>query len=71
MVKPIIRPRTLSEKDIERIGNKKIALHIHAYYPELLQEIINATKLNSIKPDLFISCRQYGRQQDQSDDAEE
>ena len=52
-----IRPRTLSEKDIERISNKKIALHIHAYYPELLQEIINATKLNSIRPDLFISCK--------------
>ena len=53
----LIRPRTLSKQDMERISNKKIALHIHAYYPELLREIINATKFNSIKPDLFISCR--------------
>ena len=35
--------------------NQRIAMHIHAYYPELLPEIISRLSLNRVCPDLFIS----------------
>lgn len=36
-------------------GNLKAALHGHFHYPELLDELINAIHVNSIKPDLFLT----------------
>ena len=33
----------------------RVALHIHAYYPDLLPEIIDAISVNHIRPDLLIS----------------
>ncbi|BEI34785.1 hypothetical protein PHIN6_03030 [Polynucleobacter sp. HIN6] len=35
--------------------NKRVALHIHAYYPELFASIIDALLSNQIRPDLFVS----------------
>ena len=42
----------------EITGNSKIkvGLHIHVYYPELLEEILFSLKVNTIKPDLFVTC---------------
>jgi hypothetical protein len=34
----------------------KTALHIHVHYPELLAELLKALNLNTIRPDLFLSC---------------
>jgi glycosyltransferase involved in cell wall biosynthesis len=36
-------------------GNHRVALHIHAYYPELLPEMIARLTRNRICPDLFVS----------------
>lgn len=35
----------------------KVALHIHAYFPELLEEIFKRLTLNQVKPDIFISVK--------------
>ena len=32
-----------------------MALHIHVYYPELLNEILLGLKMNRNKPDIFIT----------------
>ena len=37
------------------IGKTKVALHLHVFYPELLIEILERLKRNTIRPDLFIS----------------
>lgn len=43
--------------------NKRVALHIHAYYPELFPQIIDALLNNKIRPDLFVSVRdQQGKE---------
>ena len=39
--------------------NERVALHIHAYYPDLLPEIIEALSFNQMRPDLFISVRDH------------
>ena len=36
-------------------SNVRIALHLHAYYPDLLDEILTHLSGNQIRPDLFIS----------------
>lgn len=42
----------------ESLGDSvRVALHIHAYYPDLLPDIINRLELNKIRPDLFISVK--------------
>ncbi|MFA6036684.1 MAG: rhamnan synthesis F family protein [Legionellales bacterium] len=38
-------------------NNKKVAIHIHAYYPELFEDIFNRIVSNQIRPDLFISVK--------------
>ena len=46
------------------IGNERVALHIHAYYPELLPSILERLEHNRIRPDLFIStCSQEARKE--------
>lgn len=35
--------------------DQQVSLHIHAYYPDALVEIIDALSLNQTRPDLFIS----------------
>ncbi|MCL2485218.1 MAG: glycosyltransferase [Endomicrobia bacterium] len=39
------------------------ALHIHAYYPELLQEILDAVRYNATVPDFFISVDSSEKQE--------
>ena len=39
------------------IGRQKIALHIHAFYPDMLGEIFQRLKNNTIRPDIFISVK--------------
>lgn len=36
--------------------DKKIALHIHVHYPELLDEMLKAISLNQTSPDIYITC---------------
>lgn len=36
-------------------GQQRIALHIHAYYPDMLTDIIHRLHLNQTRPDLYIS----------------
>lgn len=35
--------------------SRRVALHIHAYYPELLPEILSRLSRNRARPDLFVS----------------
>ena len=35
--------------------NRHVALHIHAYYPDLLPQILESLSFNKIRPDLFVS----------------
>lgn len=37
--------------------DKKIALHIHAYYPDMLASILKRLVANKIRPDLFVSIK--------------
>jgi len=41
-------------------GNQRVALHLHVYYPELLQEITTRLSQNRIQPDLFVSVANEG-----------
>jgi len=44
--------------DIKNLpDNKRVALHIHAYYPDLLPAIVEALEFNKIHPDLFVSVQ--------------
>ena len=36
-------------------NDPKVALHIHAYYPDMLEEIVSRLQRNQIRPDLFVS----------------
>jgi glycosyltransferase involved in cell wall biosynthesis len=45
-------------------ANLRIALHIHAYYPDLLSEILDAISVNVVRPDLLVSVGSHaGREQ--------
>ncbi len=35
----------------------RIALHVHAYYPDMLPEFLDRIRINILRPDLFISVR--------------
>jgi hypothetical protein len=50
---PVIVAGEAAAKDIP--DSQRVALHIHAYYPELLPEIISRLSRNRICPDLFVS----------------
>lgn len=56
-VGPWIYPVIVAGKTGQRIlpDNRRVALHIHAYYPELLPAIISRLSSNQICPDLFVS----------------
>lgn len=36
---------------------QKVALHIHAYYPDMLAGILEKLKVNQVRPDLFLSIK--------------
>lgn len=46
---------SMPAKDFKMPKDKKIALHIHAYYPELLSDILDRLFYNRFKLDLFVS----------------
>jgi lipopolysaccharide biosynthesis protein len=50
---PVIVAGKIAQNDLPE--SKRVALHIHAYYPELLPEIITRLSGNLICPDLFVS----------------
>jgi len=50
---PVMVAGEAAGKDIP--DSQRVALHIHAYYPELLSEIISRLSQNRICPDLFVS----------------
>ncbi len=49
---PVIRPGVLPENWRPAL---RTALHIHAYYPDMLVDMIDRLHLNRTRPDLFIS----------------
>ena len=49
----VIIARVITENALP--DSQRVALHIHAYYPELLPDIISRLSLNLVCPDLFIS----------------
>ncbi|SDI37456.1 rhamnan synthesis F family protein [Pseudomonas panipatensis] len=54
---PVITPET----SIEPIhATQRIALHIHAYYPDLLPKILERLSFNEVLPDLYISVPDNG-----------
>jgi glycosyltransferase involved in cell wall biosynthesis/uncharacterized coiled-coil protein SlyX len=50
---PVIVAGETREKDLP--SSQRVALHLHVYYPELLQEITSRLSRNLICPDLFVS----------------
>lgn len=40
--------------------NVRVALHVHVYYPDLLQELLGRLALNAVLPDLFVSVPNRG-----------
>src|SRR5690606_35360968 len=52
---PVIFPGDRAPK---RFGHApKVALHIHAYYPEMLDELLDRMGRNRTRPDLYISVK--------------
>ena len=41
------------------LAQHKIALHIHAYFPELLEAIFKRLTLNEVNPDIYISVKNH------------
>jgi glycosyltransferase involved in cell wall biosynthesis len=50
---PVIVANKITKKDLPK--NKRVALHLHVYYPDLLPEMITRLNCNQVRPDLFIS----------------
>ncbi len=48
----VVAPKTTPN---ELPNNRRVALHLHVFYPELLPEIINRLAYNRTNPDLFVS----------------
>lgn len=57
---PVISPINENKLPIEVSSKLSVALHIHAFYPELFPEIIERLQLNNLCPDLFISLGEEG-----------
>lgn len=52
---PIIQPEPTPQPLPPEAG--RVALHIHAYYPDMLEELVARLALNRNRPDLFISVK--------------
>lgn len=45
-----------SSDDVSKLPtNLRLALHVHAYFPDMLDGMLNRLGMNSVKPDLYIS----------------
>ena len=53
--KNVILPSYKEDKNLVKSKNIKIAIHIHVYYLDLLDEILKAISINETKPDLLIT----------------
>ncbi len=53
--KNVILPTYKENKNLLKSKNLKIAIHIHVYYLDLLDEILKAISFNKTKPDLLIT----------------
>jgi glycosyltransferase involved in cell wall biosynthesis len=51
---PVITPEQ-PVAPAKQLAVRRIALHIHAYYADLLGEIVRRLSLNAVRPDLFVS----------------
>jgi hypothetical protein len=51
----VISPSSSRGEMDASLPHLSVALHIHAYYPELFPSILERLLLNTVKPDLFIS----------------
>ncbi len=54
-LKNVILPTYQENKNLLKSNNLKIAIHIHVYYLDLLDEILKAISFNQTKPDLLIT----------------
>ncbi len=52
---PVIQPA--SNVPLPSKENFRVALHIHAYYPDMLRDMLSRLANNSVQPDLFISVK--------------
>lgn len=52
---PVIQPEAAPRALPPEAG--RVALHIHAYYPDMLEELVARLALNRNRPDLFISVK--------------
>lgn len=52
---PVIEPGDAN--GMEAVATPPVALHIHAYYPELMAEVVQRIVVNRCRPDLFVSVR--------------
>lgn len=50
---PVIITNKVRPRDLP--NNRRVALHVHSYFPELLPEITTRLSQNRIRPDLFVS----------------
>lgn len=64
-IQEVVKPPTKNEKKFKNsIPQLKIALHIHAFYPEILLEIIKRIPKNlEYRCDVFISCSKINDEQ--------
>lgn len=53
--KNVILPSYKEDKNLVKSKNIKVAIHIHVYYLDLLDEILKAISINETKPDLLIT----------------
>lgn len=51
---PVITPATATASPA-RLRRRRVALHIHAYYVDLVGEILDRLDRNTVTPDLFVS----------------
>lgn len=56
----VIPPKNENMSTVQDLNGVSVALHIHAFYPELFPAIIERLRLNNLCPDLFISLGDEG-----------
>jgi lipopolysaccharide biosynthesis protein/Flp pilus assembly protein TadD len=58
--------QVISEKDCvtPTATEARVALHVHAYYPDIFGEILARLQVNKSRPDLFVSVTDHASQQE-------
>jgi len=53
----LITPLSAQKQNKININLRRVALHLHVYYVDMLDDIIQRISINNLKPDLFISVK--------------